>query len=108
MDNYYFKIDSIEIGDSVFENNIFTSSEKNFIGNKFLENFSLIIDWKKNYIYLKKDENKPLNKFFDSFGMFIMLYFYVYCYNEKKTKLLVFCFYINAFIKFMGTIIYFF
>ena len=67
-DNYYFKIDSIEIGDSIFENNIFISSEKNLIGNKFLENFSLIIDWKENYIYLKKGENKLLNKFVDSFG----------------------------------------
>jgi len=83
LDNYYFKIDSIEIGDSVFENNIFTSSEKNFIGNKFLENFSLIIDWKKNYIYLKKDENKPLNKFFDSFG-----FGYLFENNQAYIKLL--------------------
>lgn len=83
LDNYYFKIDSFEIGDSVFENNIFTSSEKNLIGNKFLENFSLIIDWKENYIYLKKDENKSLNKFIDSFG-----FGYLFENNQAYIRLL--------------------
>ena len=44
------------------------SGEKNLIGNKFLENFGVIIDWSNKYIYLKNEPIDFNKKSLDSFG----------------------------------------
>ncbi|MCA4781138.1 aspartyl protease family protein [Empedobacter falsenii] len=67
-ENYYFKLDTFEIGKKVFSDHIFMSGEKNLIGNKFLENFGVIIDWSNKYIYLKNEPIDFNKKSLDSFG----------------------------------------
>ncbi|MCJ8154363.1 aspartyl protease family protein [Chryseobacterium sp. SSA4.19] len=48
-----FRIDSLGLGNTVFNNEIISTSISDLLGNEFLKNYSFILDWKNNKIYLK-------------------------------------------------------
>lgn len=66
VDGAVFRMDSMNLGNQVFQNELISTSTSNLVGNEFFKNFSFILDWKNNKIYLK-----PINKDFpklESFG----------------------------------------
>lgn len=48
-----FKVDGIGLGNKIFNNELMYTSTSDLMGNEFLKEFSFILDWKNNLIYLK-------------------------------------------------------
>jgi len=64
------KIDNIEIGSSKIKNQLVLFNKTTpLIGNKFLSNFKIIIDYNNNAIYLAQNENSN-NIIIENFGFF--------------------------------------
>ncbi|WP_294288050.1 aspartyl protease family protein [uncultured Chryseobacterium sp.] len=61
-----FRMDSLMLGNTVFHDEIISTGNKNLLGNEFLRDFSFILDWKNNKIYLKRLRNNPAR--LESFG----------------------------------------
>ncbi len=61
-----FRMDSLMLGNTVFHDEIISTGNKNLLGNEFLRDFSFILDWKNNKIYLKRFRNNPAR--LESFG----------------------------------------
>lgn len=58
--NHYFKLENdIHFGNGTFNNVIFTTGKSNLVGNRFLENFIYVLDWKENRILLKQISDLP-------------------------------------------------
>ncbi|MBB4805296.1 putative aspartyl protease [Chryseobacterium defluvii] len=63
---YIFKTDELPLGNTRFNNEIIMTGNSNLVGNEFFENFSFIMDWKDNKIYMKRIKNIPAK--LESFG----------------------------------------
>lgn len=63
---YIFRLDSLQLGSGVFENELIYTGTADLIGNEFLRDFSYIMDWKNNKIYLKR--LRPNSPKLESFG----------------------------------------
>ncbi len=60
--NYYFTLkNDLHLGNGIFNNVIFSTGKSNLIGNKFLENFIYVLDWKENRILLQQIQDLPKN-----------------------------------------------
>ncbi len=70
-----FRLDSLTLGNKIFTDEIVSTGTSNLIGNEFLRDFSFILDWKNNRIYLKPIRNNPPR--LESFG-------FTYRFVERK------------------------
>lgn len=63
--NHIFKTDQLPLGNTNFPDEVVMTGSSNIIGNEFFQNFSFIMDWKNNKIYMKriKDHNAKLESF---------------------------------------------
>ncbi|MDQ1162313.1 putative aspartyl protease [Chryseobacterium sp. SORGH_AS 447] len=61
-----FRIDSLALGNKIFHNEMISTGTSDLMGNEFLRDFSFILDWKNNKIYLKSVRNTPPK--LESFG----------------------------------------
>ncbi|MDH6253519.1 putative aspartyl protease [Chryseobacterium sp. H1D6B] len=61
-----FKLSELSLGNKDFPNQIIMTGNSNLIGNEFLKDFTFILDWKNNKIYLKRIKNDPPK--LESFG----------------------------------------
>lgn len=61
-----FRMDSLALGNTVFHDEIISTGTTDLLGNEFLRDFSFILDWKNNKIYLKRIRNSPAR--LESFG----------------------------------------
>ncbi len=61
-----FRMDSLALGNTVFHDEIISTGTTDLMGNEFLRDFSFILDWKNNKIYLKRIRNNPAR--LESFG----------------------------------------
>lgn len=68
-DSVFYALADVTVGDSVFRSQSvkFSSSQSKTIGNEFLKNFSVVIDWNKNEIALIP-EGTPEEPSLESFG----------------------------------------
>ena len=70
---FYAKIDKVDLGDLSLNNQIIMfKSDVNLVGSKFLSNYTVIIDWTVNHIYLK-ETSKDLFDSLETFGFNILL-----------------------------------
>ncbi|KFF10460.1 hypothetical protein IW15_19155 [Chryseobacterium soli] len=63
---YIFKADEISLGNKSFANEIASTGNSNLIGNDFFKNFSFIMDWTNNKVYMKRIKNEAPK--LESFG----------------------------------------
>ena len=70
---FYSRIETIKLGKVEATKEVIKfNKSKNFIGSKFLLNYSIILDWENNLIYMKKVSEKPPTAF-ESFGIKLIL-----------------------------------
>ncbi|WP_415327054.1 retropepsin-like aspartic protease [Chryseobacterium sp. MMS23-Vi53] len=50
---YIFRVDSMKLGNTIFQNELISTSASDLIGNEFTKDFSFILDWKNNKVYFK-------------------------------------------------------
>ncbi|WP_294238750.1 aspartyl protease family protein [uncultured Chryseobacterium sp.] len=70
-----FRLDSLTLGNKIFTDEIISTGTSNLIGNEFLRDFSFILDWKNNRIYMKPVRDNPAR--LESFG-------FTYRFVERK------------------------
>lgn len=60
-----FKVDSLRLGNEIFNDDLVFTSTSDLMGNEFLKDYSFILDWENNLIYLKliKKESPKLESF---------------------------------------------
>lgn len=60
-----FKVDSLRLGNEIFNDALIFTSTSDLMGNEFLKDYSFILDWENNLIYLKliKKESPKLESF---------------------------------------------
>jgi predicted aspartyl protease len=54
---YIFKASEISLGNTSFTNEIASTGNSNLIGNDFFKNFTFIMDWTNNKVYMKRIKN---------------------------------------------------
>lgn len=74
---YLFKVDQLRLDKANLEGERATTGTSNLIGNDFLKDFSYILDWKNNKIYLKRIKERKIE--FKSFG-------FEYLFEANKPK----------------------
>ncbi|WP_419867900.1 aspartyl protease family protein [Chryseobacterium sp. CT-SW4] len=65
-EGYIFTTDKLSIGNQNFSKEIVMTGNSNLVGNGFLKDFSFILDWKNNKVYLQQVKTSPSN--LESFG----------------------------------------
>src|SRR5690606_37369334 len=58
---YYFQLQELSLGNNMFQDVLFSTGKSNLIGNRFLENFIYVLDWKENRILLQQVNDLPKN-----------------------------------------------
>ncbi|WP_292008930.1 aspartyl protease family protein [Chryseobacterium sp.] len=65
-EGYIFTVNKITLGNKSFPNEIITTGNSSLIGNGFFKDFSFIMDWKNNKVYLQQIKSSPPS--LESFG----------------------------------------
>ncbi|SIP86446.1 Aspartyl protease [Chryseobacterium sp. RU37D] len=63
---YIFKTNEMLLGNKIFQNELIATGSSDLIGNEFFKDFSFILDWKNNKIYMKRIKNNSVT--LESFG----------------------------------------
>jgi hypothetical protein len=70
---YYAKINKVDLGALELNNRIIAfGSHSNLMGSKFLSNYTVVLDWTSNHIYLKEIK-KALYNSIETFGFNVLL-----------------------------------
>ncbi|KQK25579.1 hypothetical protein AR438_08205 [Chryseobacterium aquaticum] len=75
--SYYFKADDVMFAGQKFNNEIVMTGNSNLLGNEFLKNFTFIIDWENNKIYIHRIKTVPVK--LESYG-------FAYRFIDNKAK----------------------
>lgn len=70
-----FRADLFTLGNGVFRDELIATGASDFLGNEFLKDFSFILDWKNNTIYLKRISKETPK--LESFG-------FTYRFTDRK------------------------